>query len=93
MEVTIEGKVFDDGTIIPRDAVRDGGTLWVVSQDDTLDIRQVDMRWKERDRVIVGTGLAEGEQVIISAMAAASSGMGVRVAEDVTAKAPAGGQP
>ncbi len=93
VEVTIEGKVFNDGTIIPRDAVRDGGTLWVVSQDDTLDIRQVDMRWKERDRVIVGTGLAEGEQVIISAMAAASSGMGVRVAEDVTAKAPAGGQP
>ena len=93
VEVTIEGKVFDEGTTIPRDAVRDGGKLWVVSQESTLEIRLADIRWKERDRVVVGTGLASGEQVVISAMSSASDGMAVRVAEDVTAEASSGGTP
>ena len=91
--VAIEGKVFNEGTTIPRDAVRDGGKLWVVSQDSTLDVRPVEIQWKERDRVVVGTGLVEGDQVVISAMTAPSDGMAVRVAEDVTAEAKPGGQP
>ena len=93
VEVAIEGKVFNEGTTIPRDAVRDGGKLWVVSQDSTLDVRPVEIQWKERDRVVVGTGLVEGDQVVISAMTAPSDGMAVRVAEDVTAEAKPGGQP
>jgi len=93
VEVSIDGQVFEKGTTLPRDAVRDGGKLWVVSQDSTLDIRPVEIRWKERDRVIIGTGLAAGEQVVISAMSAASAGMAVRIAEDATAEASNGGQP
>ncbi len=93
VEVAIEGQVFDKGTTIPRNAVRDGGNLWVVSQDSTLDVRPVEIRWKERDRVVIGTGLVEGDQVVISAMTAPSDGMAVRVAEDATAEAKPGGQP
>ena len=58
----------------------------MVSTDSTLDVRTADIRWKERDRVVVGAGLAAGEQVIISAMSSASDGMAVRVAEDATAE-------
>lgn len=93
VEVSIEGKPFDSGSTIPRDAVRDGGKLWVVSEAGTLDIREIEVLWKERDRVVVGQGLRVGEQVIVSAMGSATTGMSVRLAEDATAKATSGEKP
>lgn len=93
VEVSIQGKAFGSGTTIPRDAVRDGGKLWVVAQDSTVEVRSVDVRWKERDRVVVGAGLVTGDQVIISALSAASTGMLVRVVENETAKASPGALP
>jgi multidrug efflux pump subunit AcrA (membrane-fusion protein) len=73
--------------------VRDGGKLWVVAQDSTVEVRSVDVRWKERDRVVVGAGLVTGDQVIISALSAASTGMLVRVVENETAKVSPGALP
>jgi len=76
--VQIQGSVLSDVVAIPREALRDGDVVWVSTSDGTLAIRTVAIAWRERTRVLVDSGLQEGDRVILSPLAAPVSGMTVR---------------
>ncbi len=67
---------------LPRITLRGSNNIWVVKKDaqgkESLDIRQVEVLWKDRDSVFVGKGLEAGEEVINSPLGAPISGMPVR---------------
>ncbi len=62
---------------IPRTALRPGDTVWLL-ENGALTIREVSVVWRREDSVLVSTGLADGELVVTSPLAAPVAGMALR---------------
>ncbi|MEZ4651042.1 MAG: efflux RND transporter periplasmic adaptor subunit [Candidatus Eisenbacteria bacterium] len=74
----VAGTVLDDVFVIPRSAIRKGGELLIVDDEDRLRIREVQVVRAERERVIVSGGIAEGERICLSPLEVVTDGMKVR---------------
>ncbi|MEE8567977.1 MAG: efflux RND transporter periplasmic adaptor subunit [Anaerolineales bacterium] len=81
VRVKIQGPDLADVVRIPRTALRDGNRVWVMQPDNTLDIREVTIIWGGNDHVCVTDGLADGDLLIISDLAAPVQGMALRTAD------------
>ncbi len=79
VRVDIAGRVLEHVAAIPRDALRDGDTVWVAKQDDTLDIRPVQIVWKDEQVVYLSDGIVSGDRIILSDIAAPVAGMALQV--------------
>lgn len=86
VEVEIEGDDLADVIEVPRDALRNGNTVFAYDAG-TLAIRPVDVIWRRRDSVLVGSGLRPGERVIVSPVPGAIAGMKLRIDEPAVTKA------
>ena len=69
------------GIEIPRAALRDSDTVWLLGSDNLLITRPVSIIRKLYDRVIIGQGLEPGERVVVSPLAGAADGMKLRPLE------------
>jgi RND family efflux transporter MFP subunit len=82
----IEGRFIDDAVVMPRTALRSENQVYVVTDDDTLSVREVRVVSSDRERVVVTSGVAAGEQVVVSPLRGAAEGMAVTpVAPEVLA--------
>lgn len=79
VRVEIEGSPLSQVFRIPRIALRENDTVWVVGEDSTLDIRSVKTIWRDRQTVFLDQGLRSGDQVIVSDLPAPVAGMKVHV--------------
>lgn len=82
VRVEIEGAELQDVVEIPRSALREGDTVWLVDAADELELRTVTIRWRSRDSVFIGEGLTTGERVITSRLAVPLANMPLRVVGD-----------
>ena len=80
VQVEIEGKILEDVISIPRTALRDNETVWVMDGEGALAIRPVEIRWRDKERVLIGGGIEGGERVVVSNIAAPIVGMELREA-------------
>lgn len=78
----IEGIEASGVARLPRSVLTADGTIPVLDRDDRLRMRPVTVLRTTRDEVIVSDGLAEGERVVLSNLAAPIDGMLLRVAEE-----------
>ncbi|MEE4660409.1 MAG: efflux RND transporter periplasmic adaptor subunit [Halieaceae bacterium] len=85
---TIHGRVLKQAMQIPRRALRAGDTVYVVNDDQRLDIRDVTVTHSTPDVAIIAAGLRPGEQVITSTIRNPIPGMLLK-ADPVTAQASA----
>ena len=79
VDLELQGKLLPAVSVIPRRALRDGDTVWLVDQDSLLQIRPVQVLRRERESVVIGDGLQDGDRVIVTALAGAADGLKVRV--------------
>ena len=79
VHVELEAGRLEQVIRLPRAAVRNGGQIWVAQPDGTLDIRPVNIAWKDTEFVYLQGGIVSGETVIVSDLAAPVQGMPVRV--------------
>ncbi|MCP4198781.1 MAG: efflux RND transporter periplasmic adaptor subunit [Proteobacteria bacterium] len=79
--VHIPGREIEDAFEIPRNALRDGDKVWLMDGEGRLDIRQVQVIWRESQVVYVRDGLRNGDRMVISRIPMPVSGMGLRVEE------------
>ncbi len=79
VRVEIMGRKLAQVFVIPRTALRDNDTLWLLSATGTLEVRPVTPLWRDETSVVLDTGLGCGEQVIVSELAAPVPGMALRV--------------
>ncbi len=78
----IDGKEFPDIAVVPRSAFRADGTVLVVDDEDRIRVREVDAFWPGGDAaLLVRSGLADGERLVISPPSMVAEGMRVRVME------------
>jgi len=64
---------------ISEKALREGGSVWVVSHDSRLQIRDVSIKERRGDDIYISSGIVEGERVIVSSLKGAVDGMRIEV--------------
>ena len=79
VRVKILGRKLDGVFQIPRTVLKDNSSIWIVSENQTLEIRKVRPVWRDADVVLLQDGLKPGEQLIVSDLPAPVEGMTVRV--------------
>ena len=73
-----EGVQERHAIVMPREALRNADKVYVVDEDNRLDIRTVDVISTSENRVVVAGGVADGERVVTSTVANAVDGMEVQ---------------
>ena len=86
VQVDIAGEGFEGAVEIPRIALREGNQVFVMTKDSTLAIRSVAVVWRERDSALIGSGIEEQDQVIVSPLPAPVEGMRLRTRAHSPAK-------
>ncbi len=82
VEIKIYGKTIDQATIIPRSAMHENQTVWVVNPEESrLYFRKIEVARSGYDGIIVESGLSDKDMVVISSLKAVSDGMKVRFVE------------
>ncbi|AMX03583.1 efflux RND transporter periplasmic adaptor subunit [Microbulbifer thermotolerans] len=64
--------------VLPREALRSADKVYVVDESNRLNIRTVEVLSTSKDRVVIASGLTDGERVVTSAIANAVDGMEVQ---------------
>lgn len=81
VQATLEGRELKGVMRVPRVAIRNGGQVWCVSSEDTLEVREVKIERRERDSVIVVEGIEDGSRVVVSPIELPVNGMPVEASE------------
>lgn len=75
VNAVIEGRHVQDAVTIPRAGLRNLDEVYVLSADDTLDIRQVEVVNAGPERAVLRGGVAGGEMIVVSPIQTATQGM------------------
>lgn len=78
---TLRGKILPQVVELPRRALRDDQTVWVMDAENKLRIVPVEVARLERETALIGKGLEGGEQVVISPLSGAADGLLLRRAD------------
>lgn len=79
VRVEIEGKTLPHAAAIERDLVRDGDRVWIMDDQNRLDIRPVEIAFRDRDLVLVTAGITDGERLVTSNLPSPVQGMSLQV--------------
>jgi RND family efflux transporter MFP subunit len=78
VEVHLQGADLTGVFTIPRGALHDNDTLWIVDDENRLHIRPVDILRRERNEVLVRSGLEPGEKLVLTNLSGVSEGLLLR---------------
>ena len=78
VRVKIKGREISNLAVLPRRALHEGDTVWVVGSDDRLHFRKVRVARAEGEQVQVESGLKSGERVAVTPLKTVTDGMMVR---------------
>lgn len=90
VEGAIAGVPVENAVAVERAWLRHGDTIWVMDGQDRLAVRPVEVAWRGPDGVLIRSGLADGERIVTTPLAAHAEGMALRVRDDDAADVPAG---
>ncbi len=75
---TVHGRELADAVRIPRNALRAGDTVYVLDEDDQLDIRKVSVTHSSPDFAIIASGIKSGDRLITSTIRNPIPGMALQ---------------
>jgi len=78
VDVTIKGRGFSGVTVVPRNVLHDNSSVWIMDSDGLLRIRNIEILRKERENVLVSSGLNDGDRVVLTNISGAADGMMLR---------------
>lgn len=87
LRAEIEGRRIEGGFAIERSSLRDGDTVWVMTGEDRLNIRPVEVLYRGATQVYLRDGLKAGDRLVVSDLAVPAEGMPLRTAEQKAATA------
>ncbi len=79
VKVHVDGKELQNVYSIPRRALRNNRQIWIATKENTLDIRDVQVLWRDSSSILVRDGLADGDQLIISDLTTPIQNMAVSI--------------
>lgn len=81
VQAEITGRTVDNVISLPRHVIRNNSQILVVSFDDTLHFRNVEILRMDNQKVLIQGGLQAGERVCLSPIQAVVDGMKVKPIE------------
>jgi RND family efflux transporter MFP subunit len=78
VEIYLHGEDLPEVIAVPRGALHDNETVWIVDAENRLKIREVQVIRRERDEVLVRSGLSAGERIVLTSLSGAAEGMLLR---------------
>ncbi len=78
VEVHLQGEEISDVIAVPRGVLHDHDTIWIVDEENRLHIREVEIVRRERDEVLIRSGLNAGEKIVLTNLTGAAEGMLLR---------------
>jgi len=91
VRVKISGAPVEGAYRIPRSALHDDRLVWLATPKGALEIREVEIAWRDATEVIVSGGLNDGERLILTNLSTPIDGMTLRVEGELAPeKAPNG---
>ena len=78
VRVEIKGRQIPDLAVIPRSALHERDTVWVVDADDRLHYRKVRVARIDGEEVQIEKGLKTGDQVVVTPLKTVVDGMTIR---------------
>lgn len=88
VDVAITARPIEDAIRLPRAALRNGREVYVMNDQDLLEIHEVEIAWTEPDAVLITGGLEPNERVVISRIATPVPNMLLRTADASSASPP-----
>ncbi len=79
VRVEIEGTTFENVLAIERNHLRENNSVWIMGNDDKLDIRPVEISARNKTKLFITNSLKDGERLIISALSAPVEGTKLRL--------------
>jgi len=79
VQVKIEGSLLENVYQIPRTALRDNTFIWIVNENSSLKIKEVETVWRETDTVVIKDGVKPGDLLVLTNLSAPVEGMPVQV--------------
>lgn len=79
VEATLTGQSLASTLVVPREAVREGDRVAVLSETNTVEFRELKVVRSTANEVLVTEGVAIGERVILTRLGGAIEGMSVEV--------------
>ena len=87
VRVKIQGRLLTDVYKIPRASLRDNDTIWLAGTDDTLQIKPVEILWRDNRVVLVADHLQAGDRLVVSDLVTPVQGMALEVLAEQTGSA------
>ena len=78
MTAQIKGKLFNNAIVIPNTAIYQGSYVYVV-ENDTLQRRNITIRYQNERQSLIASGLQPQQQLVITALGQVHSGTKVKV--------------
>ena len=78
VEAEVEGNTVEDLVVVPRSALRPGNRLYMVSADNRLVFRDVEVIRIANETAYIGSGIENGETICLSAIDSPVEGQSVR---------------
>lgn len=78
VNVTLAGRPIEGAVNLNRAHLRDDDTVWVMTSEDKLEIRELEIAWRGAETVLVSSGLNDGERIVTTLLSAISPGMALR---------------
>ncbi len=82
VQAAVSGTVLKDVVVIPRSALREDREVLVVDDTNTLQRREVQVRWKDADVAVIGAGLEDGEIISLTSLGTVVNGTRVNATVD-----------
>lgn len=77
VRANINGRQLANVLSIPRKALRNNVAVWIATEEGTLDIRDIDVLWRDGQRILLRDSVQPGEHLIVSDLTAPIQGMDV----------------
>ncbi len=75
VQLLLPGPVFENVVILPLETLRSDNTVWILDEENRLEVRPVSVVGRDKQNVVIDSGLRESERVILTHIASPLSGM------------------
>ncbi len=88
LDAEIQGRTAAGIVVVPRAVLREGDRVLIVDDENRLRFREVEVLRLQDEDALIRSGLAEGELICVSTIAAPVDGMAVRTVPEVPDSGP-----
>lgn len=82
LEVRIEGKILEDVIRLPLDYLRKNDTAWIMSEEDKLEVRELEITFKDSFYAYLSSGISVGEKIVTSSLSRVTEGVDLRIEDE-----------